>query len=82
MTAFFRSHELPGCSGFSKKIKWGVNFFRADDQGACKRPTSKIEAMVTPIKATPAAESARAAAAKRSGEPVKPRAKHVYPCQS
>ena len=59
------THELSACSRCSKK-EWLV---------CVSSMNAKIEAKVTPIQATPAAEAARAAAAKRPNEPSKSKAK-------
>jgi hypothetical protein len=72
MSALSGTHELSARSSSSKK-EWFE--FSASQRPKCLFLTEKIEAMVTPLKATPAAESARAAAAKRTDEPTKPRGK-------
>jgi len=60
-----------------KKISKRMSSRRARDPSTCFSFTQNIGAMVTPMKATPAAESAKAAAAKRAGEATnaKPRGK-------
>ena len=79
MPALPGTHELSARSSCSKKewFSW-ASFRRASTPGARSFLIQRIEAIVTPPKATSAAELARAAAAKRTNEPAKSRVKRRF----